>query len=706
MSLSSRRRLCVVVLSVVFVLLFAFAGGPGHAALTENEFDPATLFVDGPPLQQQTRRALDPANMDKTVGACIDFNAFANGGWIAKNPIPAAHPRWGRFNQLAEQNADRLHEILEASAGNHSAGKGTNERKIGDFYGSCMDEAKIEAEGAKPLEPEFKRIEKIKDLGDMSAVVARFHLQGIGGLFNFGAVQDFKKSTQVIASASQGGLTLPDRDYYTKTDEKSVQIRNEYVKHVANMFKLLGDTPDEATAAAATVLKIETKLAESSMTRVERRNPEAVYHKMTLKEATALAPHFNWEEYFKGMGLRGTPDINVAQPNFFKALDGYLAEFPLADWKTYLRWRVINAGAPSLSAKFVEESFNFNGRVLTGTKENLPRWKRCVQSTDRALGEAVGQVYVEKNFPPAAKERMLELVKNMVAALREDLTTLDWMSQPTRQQAIAKLEAFARKIGYPEKWRDYSALDVDRKSFVGNTFRARAFEVNRVLNKIGRPIDRTEWNMTPPTVNAYYNPSMNEIVFPAGILQSPFFDLTADDAVNYGAIGAVIGHEMTHGFDDSGAQFDAEGNLKNWWTDADLKNFKERTECVVNQFNSFVVDPKDNLRQNGKLVVGEAVADLGGLTIAYAAFKKSLEGKPRPADIDGFTPEQRFFLGFAQVWAGSGRPEYERLQTNTDPHPLPRFRVNGTVSNMPQFQQAFGCKTGDPMVRADRCQIW
>ncbi len=703
MSLRGRRLLSAGVLSVVMLLalLSAQGGRTGEAASFSNEAEASAFFVDA----QQTARALDPANLDKSVSACVDFNQFANGGWNTKNPIPAAFPRWGRFNLLAEQNNDRLREILDAAASSHSAAKNSNERKIGDFYGSCMDEAKIEAEGTKPLQPEFERIEQLKDLKGLGALIARFHLNGIGSLFNFGAAQDFKNSTQIIANASQGGLSLPDRDYYTKADEKSQQVRSDYLKHVARMFELLGDAPAKAQAEAQTVLNIETKLAESSMTRVQRRDPNAVYHKMTLAEAKALAPHFGWDDYFQGIGLRGTPAINVGQPDFFKALDTALAAMPLADWKTYLRWRVIDAAASALSKKFVDEDFDFKGKILTGTKENLPRWKRCVQSTDRALGEAVGQVYVEKNFPPASKERMLTLVKNMVAALREDISTLGWMSPQTRQQAIVKLEAFARKIGYPDKWRDYSALTIDRSSFVVNLSRARAFEVNRVLNKIGKPIDRTEWGMTPPTVNAYYNSSMNEIVFPAGILQAPFFDANADDAVNYGAIGAVIGHEMTHGFDDQGAQFDAEGNLKNWWTDTDLKNFKERTECVVKQFDSFVVDPKDNLRQNGKLVVGEAVADLGGLTIAYAAFQKSIENK-RLAPIDGFTPEQRFFLGFAQVWAGTARPEFERLQTNTDPHPLGRFRVNGTVSNMPQFAQAFGCKPGDPMVRADRCQIW
>ncbi|HEX8707747.1 MAG TPA: M13 family metallopeptidase [Pyrinomonadaceae bacterium] len=703
MSLPKRRR-ALLALLVLLVALAAVSERTSRAALNEPADDPLGLFVDSQ--TGATGNGLDPANLDRSANACQDFNKFANGGWIARNPIPAAYPRWGTFQQLAERNRDALHQILEEAASNSHAARGSNERKIGDYYASCMDEAGAEAAGLKPLQPILDSIEQLKDVRGMQEIVARLHGSGVNALFNFGSTQDYKNSTRVIGSAAQGGLGLPDRDYYTNNDEKSQKIRAEYLTHITRMFELMGMDADTASARAKTAMAIETKLAESSMTRVQRRDPNAVYHKMTVAELKTLTPAFSWESYFQKIGLRSAGDVNVAQPGFFKDLDRLLTSIPLADWKTYLRWRLVDTAASALSSKFVEEDFNFKGRILTGTKENLPRWKRCVQSTDLALGEALGEVYVKKNFPPAAKARMMELVGNLIAALREDLGRLDWMGVATRKQAIAKLEAFARKIGYPETWRNYEALAVDRGSFLDNRFRAQLFEFNRRLLKIGRPVERGEWGMTPPTVNAYYSPSLNEIVFPAGILQAPFFSLSADDALNYGAIGAVIGHEMTHGFDDQGAKFDAEGNLKDWWTPEDLKNFQARTECVVNQFSSYVVDPKDNLRQNGKLVVGESVADLGGLTIAYAAYQKSLEGKPRPKNIDGFTPEQRFFLGYAQVWAGSATPEYERLQVITDPHPLPRFRVNGPLSNMPMFAQAFGCKPGDPMVRAERCQIW
>jgi putative endopeptidase len=440
------------------------------------------------------------------------------------------------------------------------------------------------------------------------------------------------------------------------------------------------------------------------MTRVQQRDPEAIYHRTTQAALKEMTPNISWSDYLKAIGARGVGDINVAQPDFFKKLNSMMVSTPIGDWKTYLRWHLINSSAASLSSKFVDEDFNFKGKTLTGTKENQPRWKRCVGATDRALGEAVGQAYVKENFTPEAKARAVAMVQNLVTALKTDLTTLSWMGDTTRKQAIGKLDAFMRKIGYPDTWRNYSALQVDRGLYVNNRFRANEFDYARDLNKIGKPVDRAEWGMTPPTVNAYYNPAMNEIVFPAGILQPPFFDPKADDAVNYGAIGAVIGHEMTHGFDDEGAKYDAEGNLKNWWSAEDLKNFEGRAQCVVNQFDSFEV--QDGLHENGKLVSGESIADLGGLTIAYAAFEKSMEGKPHPAAIEGFTPEQRFFLGYAHVWAGNARPEYERLLVTVDPHPLARFRVNGPLSNMPAFKQAFGCKNGEAMVREDACQIW
>jgi predicted metalloendopeptidase len=468
----------------------------------------------------------------------------------------------------------------------------------------------------------------------------------------------------------------------------------------------MGDEPAKASAESQSVMNFETKLAEAWMSRVDRRDPQKVYNRKTLAQLKTIAPNFDWSGYLKNIGLMQRTDVNIGQPKFVERVNQQFSAIPLSDWKTYLRWRLINSTAASLSRKFVEEDFDFKGRVLTGTTEILPRWKRCVAAADNEMGEALGEVYVKKAFPPEAKRRALEMVANLVAALKSDISTLSWMSEPTRKQAITKLEAFIRKIGYPDKWRDYSALAIDRGPYVNNVMRADSFETRRDLRKVGRPVDKTEWGMTPPTVNAYYNPAINEIVFPAGIMQPPFFSASFDDAINYGAMGSVIGHEMTHGFDDQGRQYDAAGNLANWWTDADMAKFKERAECVIQQFDSFEVEK--GLFENGKLVVGESIADLGGLVIAYAAFQKSMEGKPRPADIDGFTPEQRFFLGYAFSWATNVRPEFARLMVQTNPHPLPKFRVNGPLANFPAFAEAFQCKVGDPMVRADkdRCQIW
>ena len=648
----------------------------------------------------------DLANLDRTCAACKDFNQFANGGWMAKNPIPPQYPSWGSFNILAEKNREDLHQILEAAAKNASAAKGSNEQKVGDFYAACMDEPRIESAGLEPIQPELDRIAQVHDLATLEAEVLRLQTFGVNALFRVDSTQDFKNSTQVIGEVDQGGLGMPDRDYYLKEDAKSQQTREEYRKHVAKMFELMGDEAARAAAEAQTVMGIETRLAKASLTRVERRDPNAVYHKMAIAQLKTLAPNFGWEEYFLETPIAGKGDINVATPDFFKEMSQLAASVPFADWQTYLRWHLINAAAPSLSSKYVDEDFHFKGMVLTGTKQNLERWKRCVRSTDRALGEALGQVYVQKYFSPEAKAKALELVHNLEAALRADIQTLPWMGDATKKRALEKLDAIANKIGYPDKWRDYSALSIDRESYAGDVLRANQFEFHRDLAKIGKPVDRTEWGMTPPTVNAYYNPLLNEIVFPAGILQPPFYDPKRDDAYNYGGIGAVIGHEMTHGFDDQGSQFDAKGNLENWWSPDDLKNFKQRAECVVKQFDGFEVE-KD-LHENGKLVVGEAIADLGGLTIAFKAYQRSLEGKPKPGMMDGFTPEQRFFLGYAQVWATNMRPEYARLLVNVDPHPLARFRVDGTLSNMPEFNQSFSCQPDDSMVRpADiRCQIW
>jgi putative endopeptidase len=653
----------------------------------------------------QTGHGFDRANLDTTAAACTDFYQYANGGWLAANPIPAAYSNWGVANVLDEKNREMLHQILEAAAKNTSAAKGSSEQKVGDYYATCMDEAAIEAEGLKPLAPEFDRIAKIKDQKSLQEEIEHLHIMGVNILFGSGSTQDFKNSAEVTAEVDQGGLGLPDRDFYSRTDPKSQLTREAYLKHVARMFELMGDDATKAASEAQVVMALETKLAAASMSRVERREPANLYHRMTIAQMHDVAPGFDWPEYFKALGVPPKTEVNVATPAFFKELNAQLTSTPIADWQTYLRWHLINNTAVALSSAFVDEDFNFKGKVLQGTPENQPRWKRCAAGTDRVLGEALGEVYVKTAFPPAAKARALEMVRNLEAALKSDITTLNWMSDPTRKLAIVKLDSFLNKIGYPDKWRDYSALKLDRKSYLNNRFSASAFAKRRDLNKIGKPVDKTEWGMSPPTVNAYYNPQINEIVFPAGIMQPPFFDAEADDAFNYGGMGSVIGHEMTHGFDDEGSQFDSTGNLANWWTDADKKAFNEKAQCIVDQFNSFEVEK--GLFENGKLVAGESIADLGGLVIAYAAYQKSMEGKPR-VTIDGFTPEQRFFLGYARGWATNMRPELARLIAQTNEHPLNKFRVNGPLANMPQFAAAFQCKSGDPMVRegAKLCQIW
>jgi putative endopeptidase len=645
----------------------------------------------------------DTANLDKTCKPCDDFYQFAMGGWMKANPIPPEYSTWGSFSQLVDKNQQNLRQILEAVE-NQKTAPGSNEQKIGDFYASCMDTAAIDEAGTKPIDSELRDIAAMKNEADLQAEAAKLHKEAVGVLFGFRANQDAKDSTQVVGAAWQGGLGLPEREYYLKQDDKSKQLRDAYVKHVAKMFELLGDSADVAATEATTVLGIETSLATASMKNTDLRDPNKTYHRLKMADLQEMTPDFSWERYFRALGRPELKEINVGQPDFFRALNAQLTATALADWKTYFRWHLLNSSAPGLPERFVAEEFEFRGKTLTGAKEIQPRWKRCTQATDRALGEALGQLYVQKYFPPEAKAHALLMVHNLIAALHEDLQTLPWMSPETRAQATAKLEAFAVKIGYTDKWRDYSALKIDRVSFLANQKRASAFEFQRRLEKIGQPVDRTEWGMTPPTVNAYNNSSMNEIVFPAGILQPPFYDPKADDAVNYGGMGAVIGHEITHGFDDHGSEFDGRGNLKNWWTPDDLKNFKERAGCVQTQFDGYVVDGE--LHENGKLVLGESIADLGGLAISYAAYEKSLQGKQRPPEKDGFTPEQRFFLGWAQVWGANERLEYERLMANTNPHPLARFRGNGPLSNMAEFAKAFGCKKDDAMVREQVCKIW
>lgn len=642
-------------------------------------------------------------NLDKTCQPCDDFYQFAMGGWMKNNPIPADRPSWSTGGELQEKNQAELRQIVESSA-SAKATHGSNEQKVGDFYATCMDASAVESAGIKPITPQLDAINAMNDRNALLAEVAALHNEGIQALFDFSSTQDFIDSTKVIGDADQGGLGMPDRDYYTRDDDRSKQLRTDYVAHVSKMFQLAGDPPEKATAEAQTVMNVETALAKASLTNVQLRDPKANYHKLSTAELKQLTPDWSWDSFFSDVHLPGLPETNIGQPDFFKEMDHQLTATPLSDWKIYLRWHVIHDNAPALSDAFVQENFNFYGKRLSGTTELQPRWKRCVQSVNRNIGEALGQVYVEKYFPPEAKAHAREMVQNLISALRSDIPTLSWMSPETKKAAIEKLEAFNIKIGYPDKWRDYSKLNIERTSYAVNLRRAQAFENARELAKIGKPVDRNEWGMTPPTVNAYYNPTMNEIVFPAGILQPPFYDPKADDAINYGGMGAVIGHEISHGFDDQGSQFDGKGNLRNWWTADDRKNFDERATCVEKQFDTYEVEP--GLLQNGKLVLGESIGDLGGLAISYAAYEKSLEGKPRPKDLDGFTPEQRFFLGWAQVWGTNQRPEAGRLQANTNPHPLARFRGNGPLSDMAAFAQAWGCKKGDHMVREQACKIW
>ncbi|HKF24992.1 MAG TPA: M13 family metallopeptidase [Candidatus Acidoferrum sp.] len=641
-------------------------------------------------------------NLDRSCKPCDDFNQFAMGGWMKANPIPPEYPNWGSFTMLADRNQTVLRGILEDAA-KAGAAAGSNPQKIGDFYASCMDTTAIEAAGARPLAPDFQAIEQAKSASELQPLIARLQQTGGGYLFRLSSTQDLDDATQVIAEINQGGLGLPDRDYYTRTDEKSLQLRKDYQAHVAKMFALAGDSDEKAGSEARAVMKLETTLADASMSRVEMRDPHAVWHKMTLPQLKELAPGWDWAAFFRQRNAPEFTAINVSEPDFFKEASRLLTATALGDWKAYLRWHVLHAAATELPDTFVQENFNFYGNKLSGTKQLQPRWKRCSQSVNRNLGEALGQVYVEKYFPPEAKAHARVMVMNLIAALKSDIPLLDWMGPDTKRAALEKLEAFQIKIGYPDKWRDYSALAVDRGGYLANERRATAFENARDLNKIGKPVDRGEWQMTPPTVNAYYDATMNEIVFPAGILQPPFYDPQADDAVNYGGMGAAIGHEITHGFDDAGSQFDSQGNLRDWWSKEDRKNFDERSGCVQKQFDGYQVEP--GLHENGKLVLGESIADLGGLAISYAAYEKSIEGK-RPPELGGFTPEQRFFLGWAQVWGANLRPENARLMANSNEHPLPKFRTNGPLSNMELFAKAFGCKKGDPMVRETVCKIW
>jgi endothelin-converting enzyme/putative endopeptidase len=658
-------------------------------------------FDQGQPPRARTTPGFDVSAMDRAANPCTDFYQFACGGWVARNPVPPDQARWGRFDELQERNEMTLRSILEKAAA--PAARDANTQKIGDYYASCMDEAAIDAKGIDPLEAELDRIGALHDKSALPDELARLHSLGANALFTFGSEQDFKDATQVIAVADQGGLGLPDRDYYLKDDAKSVELRNQYLAHVRRMLALTGESEQQAAEDAQAVMDIETALAKGSLDRVQRREPANMYHKMTKGELASLSPALDWNRYLVDVQAPPIISLNVTVPDFFKAADELVKSVDLARWKSYLRWQLVHASAPILPKRFIDENFAFYGRTLTGTKELRPRWKRCVQYTDNDLGFALGKPFVEDTFGADGKARALKMVAALEKALEREIRDLRWMTTATKKQALVKLEAIANKIGYPDTWRDYGRLEIVRGDALGNSQRANAFEFCRQLDKIGKPVERGEWDMTPPTVDAYYNPLMNDINFPAGILQPPFFDRTMDDAVNFGAIGAVIGHELTHGFDDEGRQFDAKGNLRDWWTETDAEEFQKRAECLVDEYSRFTA--VDDLHLNGHLTLGENTADNGGVRIALMALVETLGGK-RPAPIDGFSAEQRLFLAWGQIWCQNRTDEVARMLAVTDPHSPGRYRVNGVVSNMPEFQKAFGCKVGSAMVNRHQCRVW
>lgn len=653
----------------------------------------------------RSQPVLDVTSMDRSVDPCTDFYTYSCGGWMKKNPIPPDQSSWSAYGKLQDENTAQLLGILEAAAAPDPARNAANQ-KIGDYYAACVDEKAVEAAGIKPLDPYLAKIKGLQsktDLADIVANPAYFLPYRRSTLLRFGSEQDAKNSTQVIAVVDQGGLGLPDRDFYLKDDAKSQELRKAYLGHVQKMLELLGDKPEAAAAEAETVMRIETSLAQSSMTRVERRDPQKLYHKMTAAELATLAPSFPWHAYFAKVGLTSLTDLNVAAPDFFKTLSTEVEKENLASWKTYLRWHLVSANARYLPAAFVNADFDFHGRILSGAEQIEPRWKRCTQDVDDDLGEALGQAYVDKYFSPEAKSQALKMVKEIEIAMAQDIKALPWMSAGTKPKALEKLHAVAKKIGYPDKWRDYSKLEIIRGDEMGNVLRSREFEFSRQLAKIGKPVDHGEWDMTPPTVNASYNPQMNDINFPAGVLQPPLFNSASDAAPNYGNTGATIGHELTHGFDDEGRQFDAQGNLRDWWTADDGKEFVKRASCISDQYSTYAII--DDIKINGKLTLGEDVADVGGLILAYMAWKDDTKGQ-KLVPIEELTPEQRFFVGYGQSWCTNERQENKRLRATVDPHSPEQYRTNGVVSNVPEFQEAFHCKGQSAMVNQNRCRVW
>jgi endothelin-converting enzyme/putative endopeptidase len=662
------------------------------------------LLVSSAPAQSADatkQPVLDVTSMDTSMDPCVDFYKYSCGSWEKKNPIPADQSSWSAYGKLQDETLQQLRGLLE-SAAKGGAERSSSEQKIGDYYAACKNESAIEALGAEPMATTLAQIAGLKDRRELASWVASASDVSLY-FFRHDSTQDFKDSTQQIAEVDQGGLGLPDRDFYFKEDAKSVDLRKAYVAHIAKMFELLGEKPNEARKNADSALRLETALAKVSQTRVERRDPHNLDHRMTKAELAEIVPSFDWKTFLAKTGTPAFESLNVTAPDFFRGLEAELKKESLENWKTYLRWHYVHSQAQYLASSFLKEDFNFYGKTLQGREEMPPRWKKCVNGVDGDLGEALGQVYVEKYFGSDAKQRAAKMVKGIQEAMERDLRQLPWMSDTTKKKALEKLHGMANKIGYPDKWRDYGKLEVLRDDYAGNGNRGTRFEYQRQLAKIGKPVDRGEFGMTPPTVNAYYNGQMNDINFPAGILQPPLFDAKSDDAPNYGNTGGTVGHELTHGFDDEGRQFDATGNLKDWWTPEDAKEFEKRAACISDQYSSYTII--DDIKINGKLTLGEDTADLGGLTLAYAAWKEETKSQ-KLESIEGFTPEQRFFIGYGQSWCSNEREEAKRVRATVDPHSPDKYRANGVVVNMPEFQEAFHCKNDAPMVKKNRCRVW
>ena len=660
----------------------------------------------------------DISQVDKTLDPCQDFYQYACSKWNAANPIPADQVAWGTGSGLQYWNENILREALE-KAGAQTSNRTDYEQKIGDYWAACMDESGIESSGTRDLKAELERIAQMANKSQLADQVAHIH-QAVPGawqgddnqtraaLLGFGQQQDFDDATKVVAAIDQGGLGLPNRDFYIKDDAKSKEIRSQYEAHISKMFALSGESPEQAAADAKTIIAIETAMAQAQMDNVARRDPKNLNNKMSLEQVQALTPSFDWKRYIEVVEAPpSSPHYIVTSPQFFRGLEPLIQKYSVDDWKVYLRWHLVHGSAPYLGKAFVDENWNFYSHTLLGAKQQLPRWRRCVRAADRDLGMALGQAYVAAAFPPESKQRTVAMVHDIEHAMDRDITSVDWMQPVTKEQAKVKLHAIEDKIGYPDHWRDYSAVKIVRNSYVNNVHEATAFEFHRQLDKIGKPVDREEWGMTPPTINAYYDPQLNTINFPAGILQPPYFDSKMEDPVNYGAIGMVIGHELTHGFDDEGRKFDAQGNLRDWWTPEDAKAYEQRGECIANEYTEEI--PEAGVKQNGHLTQGEDTADNGGLRLAFMAVNNKLQAEGKSLDAkegDGWTPRQKFFVSYAYSWCEQVRPEFMRTLVLTNPHSIPKYRVNNVVSNMPEFQEAFACKKGSPMVRADQCRVW